>query len=120
MLPLMPHEMIKRILLPEAAMRSKSTIDLRACVVLPGFALFQHRRLVGKAREQMHMIGHDHKADHLITITIEVPQAVMHDPGDLRPLQHAFPMPGVQFLVPAGGEAVVILHHLVHRQLLHA
>lgn len=75
-LTFVPHKMIKGILLPKAALSAETTIDLPGREMLPRIALFDHRGFVGERGEQMDVIRHDDEVEHLITITVEVQQAV--------------------------------------------
>lgn len=71
-LAFVPHEMIKSVLLPKAALSAKTAIDLPGREMLPRIALFDHRGLVGERGEQMDVIRHDHEVEHLVAITVEV------------------------------------------------
>ena len=94
-LGLMPHEMVKSILLPKPALRSKTAIDLNRREVLPRFTLVQQGHFVRKGSQQMNVIRHDHKLQQFIAVAIKMPQTVRHDPAQFRLPEHAGTMPRI-------------------------
>src|SRR5262249_45603907 len=92
------------VLVPKAALATEDAIDLHSGVVLPRFALGQHRRVVPKGREKVDVIGHDDKIEKHIAIAVKVPQAVGNDLCQLGPAQHASAVTCIQLVVPTLGE----------------
>lgn len=114
------HEMIKRILLPEAPLAAKAAMDLPGREVFPGGTLLNHGTLVGERGQQVNVIGHDDEVEHLVAISIKVQKAVGNEAGDPGLCENTRAMTRVKRLVPARGEAVVIFGQRFGQQLLQA
>lgn len=51
-----PDEVIETVLLPESSRAADAAIDLAGRIVLPRFALLQHRRFIEECSEQMDIV----------------------------------------------------------------
>ena len=73
-LRLMPHEMIKRVLLPEAAFGPSPRLIAFAVKCFQESHCSSIAASSGNAASRVDMIRHDHKILHLVAVAIEVPQ----------------------------------------------
>lgn len=94
-------------------MGAKTAIDLPGREVLSGAALFDHRGFVGESGEQMDVVRHDDEVEHLMAIAIEVKKTVGDDVRDFRLAEHAVTVTGIERVMPARGEAIVVFDHQV-------
>ena len=118
-LRLVADEVIKGILLPEAAFLTEAAIDLRSGEVLPRLALLQHGGFPVEGGEQVDVVWHDDEVEHLVAVAMKVEEAILDDLGEVRLAQDAGTMAGVEVLMPFRGEAVVILGLQLRREVLH-
>ena len=105
--------MIESILLPKPSLSAETPIDLPGGEMLPRIALFDHRGFVGESSEQMDVIRHDDEVEHLVAIAIEVKKAAGDDVRDFRLAEHAGTVTGIERVMPARGEAIVVFDHQV-------
>jgi len=117
-LAFMPQEVIKGILLPKAACCAESGIDPASGEMLPRVALLDHGCFVGENGQNMNVIRHDDEVEHLVSLAIEVQQAVRDDVRDLWPTEHTSTMTCVEGFMPSRGEAIMVFGHLVWREIL--
>jgi hypothetical protein len=68
--------MVETLFLPKSTAPSRCTIDLSGSEPLPRFALTLDFRTTDQPNEQMHMIGHYDKIAKMISLSVEVHQAV--------------------------------------------
>ncbi len=94
------HKMIKTILLPKATAPSQDAIDLRCREVLPRIALVEHCGFIRKCREHMNVIRHHDKFGELVSIAIEMAQALCHFFGKFRSTKHALTMTSIELIIP--------------------
>jgi hypothetical protein len=73
--------MVKRFLLPELALLSQLLVDSKRGVMKSRIALRFHRVFRGKRCQQVHVIRHDHKITHAVSIAIEVQSRIGYDLG---------------------------------------
>ena len=99
--------MIKSIQLPEATALTELSVDLMRSKVLPGFALFEHGCLDRKRGQNVDAVWHYNKIRQLVSVAIKLVKTVAHNFRDRPISQHAGPVTGIEFVVPAFGEMLI-------------
>jgi len=94
-------QVVKAILLPEAAGLLQTLVDRSTSETFPFFTLFQHRIIVSKRHQHVNVIRHDHEICHPVPISIKLQQAVRDSFCVRRIFQHTVPMAFVEFVVPS-------------------
>jgi hypothetical protein len=72
---------VEGFLLPELAGLPGGPIDLTSCVSQPGGTLVFQAALGAELDQQMNMVRHDDKVAQAVSVPIEMPQRVDHEPG---------------------------------------
>lgn len=112
-LAFVPHEVIKGVLLPESTLCAKCGIDPASGEMLPRVALLDHRCFVGKKGQNMDVVRHDDEVEHLVAVAIEVKKAVGDNVRDFWLAEHAATMAGIERLMPARGEAIMVFGYQI-------
>ena len=70
-------QVVERFMLPELAGAARQLVDPPAGESLPPGALLEHRLLIWKRRQHVHVIRHHDEIGQLVTVAIELLQAVV-------------------------------------------
>ncbi len=96
--------MIEPVLLPELSSAPQTTLNFSRGKVLPRFALIEHALFVNEGGQQVNMVRHDDEIGELVSIPVEVAEAVGHDPGERRLAQYALTVARIEMTMPAIGK----------------
>lgn len=94
------NKMVEPVLLPERTSPFETTVNFTGGKVLPGFALLEHAIFTRERRQQVNMVGHDHKVRQFVSFSVKLLQTVGDNSGKDGVSQNAVAMTCIQLSMP--------------------